>query len=107
MEFFFASLAKYSAILRCEVCIFVTVRHIDMKIYQFERKNARKSGIFQKTIVFGIFAKIGAILNNNYFIQVVYFCDKHQNSFEENWVSNFFDFHTALINNILVSSFTM
>ena len=96
MEFFFASLAKYSAILRCEVCIFVTVRHIDMKIYQFERKNSRKSGIFQKTIVFGIFAKIGAILSENYFVIMVCFCEKHLNSFEKNGVSTFFDFHTAL-----------
>ena len=89
---FFVSLDMYSAILNCEVCIFVTVMHIDMKIYQFERKNARKSGFFQKTIVFGIFAKIGAILNKNYFAKVISFCDKHLNSFEENRFSNFLIF---------------
>ena len=70
---------------------------IGVKVNEFKTKNAQKSGICQKTIVFGIFAKIGAILNKNYFAKVVYFCDKHQNSFEENWVSNFFDFHTALM----------
>ena len=76
----------------------MTEGQIGVKVHEFKTKNARKLGICQKNIVFGIFAKIGTILNKKYFVRVVSFCDKHLNSFEENRFSTFFDFHTALLN---------
>ena len=61
--------------------------------YFLERKYPN-IGNFSKNHIFQHFRKNRGPLNKTFFGNMIHFCDKHSNSFEENCFFDFFYFHT-------------